>query len=166
MNYIQIPKVIRDRIFRRKDGCWEWYGSFDGDGWPQVAMSHGSTQKVIPLLFRMQNPALPNRRLRRKISCNTSKKGLCVNPNHYELTQERPKIRMPGVGKGRNPDSHANPAKGEQNGMAKITVKTVETIRSMATGTHSAHSIIKHLRLKISATQVNRIIKKKNWRHV
>lgn len=77
-----------------------------------------------------------------------------------------PRIKRPGVGKGMNPDAWGKPGDnaGETNGRAKLSWPIVKKIRSLAAKGMGPYLIVKKLKLKVSGTQVTRIIRGEVWK--
>lgn len=69
-------KTLYQKILKKPDGCWEWQGLFQKNGFPQIRW-YGKTHNVPKLLFELEHG---NRGTKLKRSCSNP---LCVSPNHW-----------------------------------------------------------------------------------
>ena len=170
---IKLSSQIEDRIqlmslkgSKLKTPCWNWTGSLTADGHAQLTID-GKNRKVVPYLYQKlhhkNKSALVGNCLRRSPLCLSK---LCVNPAHFEMRPFARKIKMKGVGKGRNPSSRPKPGwiQGEQNPHAKLTEEKVREIRKFHAKGFSTLALAETY--LVSAVQINRILKRENWKHV
>lgn len=160
-----LPKPVAKYI-QVSGGHWRWRGPVTADGYPQVSVN-AKTLKALPFIFKLYYDLPEKRKLRPKspgVDCHAK---LCVNPDHYELAPVRPKIQMPGVGKGRNPAGWLRIAgrKGEENGRAKLTTLDVRRMRQLRRLGNSVSGIARHFDL-VSRQQILRVLRKENWQHL
>ena len=141
------------------DGCWEWSGARDKNGYGQTkigmrsvkahrkiwAMLYGGIPEGLMILHHCDNPP-------------------CVRPNHLFLGTAKTN-RQDAASKGHIPPPIHLRQVGENNPSAKLTADDVRDIRARyATGTISQKTLGEEFGLEQAS--VSHIIHRKSWKHI
>ncbi len=169
-NYVAIPEAVID-------GCWLWGGSTGKSGYGAFTALHKFTgeTRAHRNAWVLLNGKIPDGLL----VCHRCDTPACVNPAHLFLGTGRNNVAdMHAKGRWRAGDKSNMPkgerhyartrpevlARGERNGAAKITTKTVVDIRALidagATQCQAAE------RFGLSQSQVSDIYRRRSWAHV
>lgn len=141
----------------RAEGCWEWQGSLDGQGYGQITyrLRQRSPCRCHRLMFELstgQRLDSPRCVLHR---CDNPK---CCNPAHlFEGTKQDNTDDMHAKGRNRQP-------RGEKNGNAKLTGRIRAIRQEYATGQYSTRELGK--RHGVSHTAIIRAVNITTWAHV
>lgn len=137
-----------ERWFVRSDGCWEWQGACDRDGYGAFNYA-GKTRRapVVALEIDGRKPA------QGEYACHRCDNPKCVRPDHL----------YPGTPTQNMADAIARGTtqRGERQHMAKLTEQAVREIRSSA----EAVSILAK-RFGVTHGAVSMARARKTWRHV
>ena len=156
--YDKAPLDTISRFFshvnvRGRTDCWEWtakktrgYGYFSSKGksyraarWIYQRLTGEQLSEDVVVMHKCDNPS-------------------CVNPSHLKVGTHSENTRDM-VAKKRNPNRT-----GERHPLAKIVAADVIVIRKRAAMGESRASIAKDY--PVRRTQIDKIVNKKNWRHV
>ena len=139
----------------KTDTCWEWKASFTENGY-----GHLRINKNIILAHRVSFEMYHNRRINEGMCiCHTCDNRKCVNPLHlFEGTHTDNMIDMLNKGRG-------NKAKGNYNGMAKLTEKQVLEIRDEYAKGETTHRKLA-LEYDVAFSTIGEIIRRKKWKHI
>lgn len=123
--HIVIPNndTLRDFVFAKliiKNGCWEWNGGKNSDGYPCVCLN-GKQYRVSRVIYAYTYTD-PGKLIVRHTCDNPS----CVNPDHLIAGTTQDNIDDK-VSRGRAKGAHS----GEQHHNAILTDKQVEEIRKV-----------------------------------
>lgn len=161
-----LPKKIRSPVERfyekvqKTETCWIWNGTLGNNGYGRFSV-HGKQFVAHRWLFEQLNGAIPIE-LQCCHKCDNRK---CVNPEHIFLGT-RTENMADAHAKGRmnfQKPGWFHPKSGTKHHAVKLTEDDVRKIRSLA-GKKFGYEIAEEF--GISSVQVNRIIARKNWRHV
>ena len=92
-------KTIRERVMQYvvknpENGCWEWQGSKDRDGYGRILMPNGSALRVHRASFQEFRGPIPDGYVIDHLCRNRA----CCNPNHLEpVTIKENTLRGEGV---------------------------------------------------------------------
>ena len=147
------------KVNKKENGCWEWtagcvngsYGHYRYEGKKILAHRYS---------FMMHHPLTIDLREHPKILvCHTCDNPKCVNPAHLWLGTNADNVRDRDA-KGRN-----NQAKGEKNGMTKLTEQEVREIREKyAKGNIFQKELADEYGVRQST--IGFIITHKSWKHL
>jgi hypothetical protein len=133
-----------------KDECWLWVGPRTSQGYGTVKYL-GQTRKAHREAYRLARGEIPDG-MHVLHDCDNPP---CCNPNHFTLGTNFDNV-TDKVRKGRQQDN-----RGDKNGRAKLTIENVLFIRSSS---ESGASLAR--RFGVTGVLVNRIRRRKAWRHV
>lgn len=144
-------KEFYEKKVIRKNGCWDWNGSLDKNGYPQIFA--GSTKvKGHRISYEMYKGKIP---VGLNI-CHTCDNPKCTNPEHLwagtKKQNDEDKIK-----KGRI-------SKGEHRYNAKLKENNIKEIRKMLEIGLSKAKIARHY--NVSFMTISCIEKYKTWKHV
>lgn len=131
--------------------CWLWQGTVAGGGYGQIRW-RGIKVYVHRLAYELTYGSIPDGLLVRH-KCDTP---LCCNPSHLEPgTYLENAHDRDSRGRGRD-------QKGEGNKHAKLSARSVASIRNLyAGGSHTHHELAQMF--GVSAGQIGRIVRGEQW---
>ncbi len=135
---------------RQTDGCWEWTGTKDRDGYGTYGMTPGRTRKAHRLVWALTHGDLPTDMQ----VCHTCDNPSCVNPAHLFLGTCADNMRDKVI-KGR-----ANQVR-EKNNHAKLTMEDAEQIRILRGRGMKLQEIA--VQFGISIALVSNVANRKSW---
>lgn len=148
--YSNLPKRFWDKVTPIESGCWEWTGSRKPTGYGLFRMD-GATKRVHRLSAQDSKGNVPDA-LHVLHTCDNPS---CVYPNHlYFGTHQENMKDMVQRGRG---------AKGERNGLSKLTKHDVLEIRRLYPAV-SAPVLAK--RFGVHHSTIYSVSKRKWWNHV
>lgn len=152
----QLEEWLWSRVNIAPSGCWEWIGPLSKDGYGSMVVNYQGEKIYRPhrLCWMICFGEIPNN-LR---VCHTCDNPKCLNPKHLWLGTMNQNT-WDSVLKGR-----ANRAKGELNGLSKLSIAEVLQIRSMRGDGETFVSIAR--RFNISRQNARFICIRRTWRHV
>ncbi len=152
---IGLPNRITSKFAWQDNGCLEWGGWCDRDGYGQVAW-RGRRVALHRLVFEFDRGRPPRSGLS---VCHTCDNPRCVNPAHlFEGTHAENMIDMAVKGR-------ARPTRGESSVRSKLTEADVREIRrSYATGEERQGQL--GARFGVSGDTVGDVVRGRTWRHV
>lgn len=139
----------------KKQGCWEWNGYVDKNGYPQVHYHNGkrnTNYKAHRLSYEIYKGEILNGY---KV-CHTCDNPTCTNPDHLWLGTPK-ENSLDAKKKGRY-------QKGEDRHNAKLFEKDVKKIKKMLVLGITQTRIAKEYNVHIMT--INSIAKCRNWKHV
>jgi hypothetical protein len=153
-DWFTIPEVIAR--FRSKhttgDGCWEWTGSLDHNGYGQFAVN-GRMRIASRASWIIEHQHEPTRE---QFVCHTCDNSLCVRPDHLYLGDR--------LTNGRDSAVRGTSARGEGNGTAKLREMQVVLMRELY---HAGHCNTRDLSVLTSLDQkhIAEIVVGKKWKY-
>lgn len=143
---------------QRGDGCWEYIGSKNPNGYGQLNSGTGGIVRAHRAAWEATQGPIPAG----ACVCHTCDNPACVRPSHLFLGSRSDNMRD-AVAKGRH--RHAvNPMPGERHPLAKIDKETALAVKSMRADGVSGRAVARIVGL--SPAQVSRIHTGKRWAHV
>lgn len=154
----RLHSYMSERTVKMADGCWEWTGPFDDNGYGMCRMGLGSKGRATQttahrMAYSLRYPEIDINGLVVRHLCNNVK---CVNPEHLlhgthaDNVQDR-------VDAGRS-------ATGERNGRSVLNERSVLAIkRSLMAGAKQSDLAVL---AGVSDRAINLIASGKNWKHV
>lgn len=139
---------VFEQWFVKEDGCWEWLGAKDRDGYGAFSYA-GRTQKAHRMAIKLSGREIPPG----MFACHRCHNPSCVNPDHLYAGTPQQNV-MDTVRAKRN-------RRGEQCHMAKLTADAVREIRS---SDKSAKDLATKFGVSVGAIRMVRL--GKTWRHV
>lgn len=140
------------------DGCWEWRGLLDRDGYGVFCVNKRlGNRRAHRVAFVISN----NKEA--EICCHSCDNRKCVNPNHLFSGNQLDNMKDMRA-KRRDSVSTGNHRVGEQSHHAKLTEHSVREIRSLCEDGVTHEEIAK--RFNISLASVSFIRNRKRWKHV
>ena len=145
---------IASRTTQGPNGCLDWTGGTDGDGYPFIF--DGTRNQVGSRLVLQQKLGRPIRR--GYIAMHSCDRPMCINPEHLiEGTHAENQQDMYVKGRGRK-------LSGEQHPAAKLTNADIVAIRRLrADGIPTARIALQY---GTNAANVRRIVSGARWKHV
>ena len=150
-----------------QDACWLWTGMRSPKGYG-LFKTHGQTMRAHRASFTLKDSGFSQALL----VCHSCDTPACVNPQHLFAGTAMENMIDRGIKRrtssGNTHYARMRPeklARGEDDGMAKLTESSVREIRSLyATGSFT----LKKLAAKffVDHTNISSIIRRKTWRHV
>jgi len=147
--------------------CWIWQGARDTHGYGQLRIN-----RALTLVHRFSYELHYGPILENMAVCHSCDTRLCINPAHLWLGTKGDNVRdMEKKGRayhprGENSGARKKPetrARGERQGSAKLTNKSVIEIRE-------SHPKITYNQLAgqyhVSRTTIVRIVKRESWKHI
>ncbi len=131
--------------------CWEWIGCLGLDGYGKV-QDDGKTKRAHRYSWALRYGTIP----KGKLVCHSCDNPKCVNPAHLFLGTPADNSRDM-VRKSRQ-------AKGERNGMSKLTTAKVLEIKKLLSVDHTHINIAK--RFGVHQTLISLIKRGLAWKHV
>jgi len=134
--------------FTKSDGCWEWNGARDKDGYGIFPYKKKAWRaNILALVLDGRPPA------KGKYACHTCDNPACVNPGHL----------YPGTPVQNSADSiqRDRHAYGERRTQSKLTNAAVLEIRR-STETHEELA----MRFGVSRATISLAAERKTWRHI
>lgn len=144
MCYIQIPENL--------DGCWEWTGGKNSDGYGHFHIKRKS-YRAHRISFELFVGPIPEG----MYVCHSCDNRACVNPSHLFLGTQKDNVQDM-YNKSRQSNKRA---KGENNGQHKLTEQNIYQIREMIEQGYSQREIAK--RFDVSHQQISDIKSGKIW---
>jgi hypothetical protein len=136
----------------KKDGCWDWVGVVDKDGYGLFPSGYHRTMRANRFSFLMHYGDLPKNIL----VCHHCDNPRCTNPEHLFL----------GTAKINSMDAKnkKRTTLGSKNAQTKLTENDVLEIRRLLTTYIQSKEIC--LKYDISSTTLNNIKTGKSWKHI
>ena len=154
----RLPQVVaglRDKMKISPNGCWEWLGGKDKDGYGLIKF-YGRSYRVHRFcMYLFGFLQLRDRRCALHSCDNPS----CFNPKHLFIGTIRDNV-LDSISKGR-----WSKRCGEDNHYAKLTREKVITIRSLYNPPHVNYEYLAKM-FGTSPTNVGVIIRGESWRHL
>jgi hypothetical protein len=141
--------------------CWLWTGARDRYGYGQISvagklkLAHRTSLTLAGLPLRDDQLAMHE--------CDNPP---CVNPGHVHADSHQANTRdMVAKGRGGNQAHPERAARGEQQGLARLTEEQVRQIRvAYATGMTSLSSEAR--RFGVAKRTILDVVQRRTWRHV
>jgi HNH endonuclease len=139
-------EALMSRVVAHPDGCWEWLGRTDKDGYG-IVMIDGKNNRAHRLSYVVHRGDIPDG----MVVCHKCDNPPCCNPSHLFLGTIKDNAND-ALAKGRA-------FVGEKNGRAKLSWHDIGDIRS---STASSHEL--SLKYAVSVSSINRIKRNQSWR--
>lgn len=166
---------IWSRVLETDKGCWEWQGARDSKGYGRVSYL-GRPQTVSRVAWELVNGPIPDG----MEVCHTCDNPPCINPAHLWIGT-RSDNQRDSVNKKRNraathPERYQRGkdsfsakyperlARGEKHGNARLKTQDVHEIRQRYANGESVSSLARAYNINWST--VDRVVKRKWWKHV
>jgi len=146
---------FRARI-RKTHGCWIWTSTRTVYGYGVIRYKGRSNSENGMLFAHRVAYALANGSAPQTCVCHTCDTPLCVNPVHLFCGTHADNMKDM-VAKRRS-------ARGERNGMAKISPNDVRSIRAARASGESVYELMS--KYSLSEAHVRRIIDRQRWSHI
>lgn len=153
---------VEERFWSKVDqtggdsACWEWRAGGDQDGYGIFYPSRDKGIRSHRFSWMLRHGDIPAG-LKVLHACDNPS---CVNPSHLSLGTDLDNVRdMDRKGRRRN-----NPARGEANGKARLTIHQVMQIRARAVTGDSMTAIAREYGVTKSA--IRSVVRCRTWRHV
>ena len=140
-----------------KDGCWEWCGCVQGNGYSRVRYN-GKTEYGHRLSYIAFKGDIPEG----MDVCHTCDNRKCVNPDHLFLGS-RAENMQDCAKKGRTTKGRTI-VFGERSGTSKLTDKDVIAARELAKSGVLPRVIAE--KFGVHADTIRHAVKRKTWRHI
>lgn len=139
------------KVRKRPNGCWEWQGGRDQDGYGMFSWHNKPTRVNRFVAGVIQGLDIDGMEV-----CHTCDNPPCANPAHLYV----------GTVQSNKADSVAKMrhAHGERCHTAKLTVTTVREIRAMVKRGMTRYAAAKLF--NISWTQADNVVRRVSWKHV
>lgn len=168
----EVIQLIQSRIIITENGCHEWQGPRNKDGYGQFGEYWLIEQYGIKLVHRMMVHVttgfeFTNREQQVMHSCHNRS---CCNPQHLSVGTPAENMRQVAerrLANGFVPKSRrtgTGPAKGEANGNAKLTEAAVIEIRARRAAGETTTALAREF--GVSVTMISKIHLRRKWRHV
>jgi len=153
--------IFMKKTLKISNGCWEWTGSKDKDGYGLTSIYTYPDQRSHRSSFILFKESIPNG----LCICHTCDNSSCVNPEHlYAGTVKQnthDAIERGLFPIGPNPKKALN---GEKNHKAKLDNEKVKYIRFLFDSGFKVSEMASFF--NINKTQIQRIGKRTSWMHV
>lgn len=148
-------RTLRERFFiytKQGDGCWEWIGHKDPNGYGRLNVA-GKPVLAHRISYLLEYGDFPDG-MNVLHKCDTP---FCVNPKHLFLGSQADNV----ADMHEKNRAHKRSLKGEEHGMARLTVEIVRAIRASKQGYKEVAAIF-----GVSPTTITDIRKRRSWAHV
>lgn len=147
----QLKKNYESKVVK-KDGCWDWNGVKDKDGYGQVPSGYHKQGKAHRISWMLHKGEIPEG----LIICHHCDNPKCTNPDHLFL----------GEKKDNNADKEkkGRGAKGSKIKTAKLNEESIVLIRKLLKIGVKSRRVAKDF--GVSPSQICAINKGKSWKHV
>lgn len=142
VNYL---KHYLNRTVPTKDGCMEWTGCLNTDGYPRVTYKGSSNGKVHRLVYALST----GENIEGKVIRHKCDNPLCINPDHLLS--------------GTNTDNMSDRDARQRHGAAKLTHDQVRAIRLLGS---SFKNIELASMFHVNPRTISSILLGKHWKHV
>jgi len=140
-----------ERVIRGQDAeCWLWTGHIDHDGYGRLRVGDGKRKRAHRYAYELTHGEEVAGEL---LVCHSCDNPVCVNPNHLHLGTS-PSNTGERQARGRS-------ARGERQGLAKLTDAAVQEIRSSK---ESRADLAR--RFCVSETAIAAVISRRTWGHL
>jgi len=136
-----------------KEECWLWLGTIrNGFGYGVFSLN-GKNEPAHRVSYELYKGPIPDG----MFVLHNCDNRVCMNPAHLRLGTQQANMKDK-VTRGRS-------ARGEQNGIAKLTEKEVLEIRRLYAKGVYTHAALAEL-FKVSPKTVFKILKRLTWKHI